>query len=121
MHCLVFSKAGDRVVSSPTIVVAAGVDLLARVVHFLVVLQVVFAAECSVASFTQKCFCLGVNQNVPFQLELRSKLFITACKRLFMKQFPGPEECLQNVQRDSSKNANRILKEFTVSYVISLY
>ena len=66
MHCLVFSKTGDRVVSSPTIAVGARVDLLARVVHFLVVLQVVFAPECSVTSFTQKCFGLRVNQDVPF-------------------------------------------------------
>jgi hypothetical protein len=69
MHGLVLLEAGERVVAAPAGLVGAGVDGLARVVHLLVVLEVVLAPEGPLARITGEGLGLRVDENVTFQLE----------------------------------------------------
>ena len=57
-------EAGQGVVAAPAGRVGAGVHRLARVVHLLVVLQVVLAPEGPVTGVTGEGLRLGVDENV---------------------------------------------------------
>ena len=65
-----FSETGQRIVGPATSVIAAGVDSLARVVHLLVIPQMILSSKCSLANITEKGLGLTMNQNVPLELEL---------------------------------------------------
>ena len=42
----------------------------------------ILASKRSMTDITEKSFCLAVDQNVPFQLELWCELLVTICKKL---------------------------------------
>ena len=70
MHSLVLLETRQRVVGTATVIITTHINSFRGVVHFLVVLQVIFATKCSIASITSKCFGLGVDEKMSLEFEL---------------------------------------------------
>ncbi len=78
MHRLVLLKAGQGVVSARAARVRARVHRLPRVVHLLVVLQVVLPPKRAPANITAEGFRLRVDEDVAFELEFRGEFLVAA-------------------------------------------